>query len=851
MADAFDTARADGLSTAEAAARLAREGYNELPTARRRPLWTIALDVVREPMFLLLIAGGTAYLILGDVQEAVILLAFVFVIMTITFWQERRTARALDALRELASPRALVLRDGRVVRIAGREVVRGDLVLLVEGDRVPADGILLTGINLFIDESLLTGESAPVRKEAAAEELPLERPGGDGRPFVYAGTLVTQGQGTARVLATGSRTEVGHIGSSLGGFRPDRTPLQRQTGRLILTLALIGGALCVLVAILYGLWRGHWLTGMLVGITLAMAILPDEFAVVIIVFLALGSWRLAQRRVLTRRTSTIETLGAATVLCVDKTGTLTQNRMSAHEFFTNGRFFSVDPESSAPLPDAIHEAIEYGILASQRDPCDPMERALTELGEGHLGGTEHLHRNWTLVREYALSREMLAMSHVWASPDAREYVIAAKGAPEAIADLCHLDAERAAAVLQATRAMAENGLRVIGVAKAHFAATLPGEQHAFPFTFVGLVGLVDPVRPTVPAAMAECARAGIRVVMITGDYPGTAQYVARLIDLPRPGEFITGPELAHLDEEELRRRIRTVNIFARMVPEQKLRLVNALKANGEIVAMTGDGVNDAPALRAAHIGIAMGGRGTDVAREAAALVLLDDDFSSIVAAVRMGRRIYSNLNKAMAFILAAHIPIAGMTLIPVLVDWPLVLLPAHIAFLHLLIDPACSVAFEAEPAEEGIMDQPPRNPNAPLFSRPALLISLVQGAGVLISVLAIFTVTLTRGQGAVEARTIMFATLIVADLGLILINRTWTRTVLESLRVPNAAVWWIIAGALVLLGLVLYVPLLRRVFQFTVLHPIDLLIALLAGIVSLLWFEGIKRAHGRLRLAPA
>ncbi|MHB9132607.1 MAG: cation-translocating P-type ATPase [Armatimonadota bacterium] len=838
----INSATITGLHAAEAAERLRVEGANELPSARPRRLWHIAVDVAREPMFLLLMAGGITYLLLGDRNEALVLLAFVLLVMGITFFQERKTERALAALRELSSPRALVIRDGKALRIPGREVVRGDIMLLREGDRVPADGVVISGTNLTVDESLLTGESVPVRKQAEPDVTTIGRPGGEDTPFVYSGTLVTGGQGMARVVAIGAQTEIGRIGHALRKVKGERTPLQRQTARLIWRLALIGGGLSVLVVIIYGLTRGHWLNGILVGITLAMAILPDEFAVVLVIFLALGAWRMSRQHVLTRRVPAIETLGAATVLCVDKTGTLTQNRMTVSMLNTDGFFYHLPEKPEAALPDEVHRLVEYAILASQRDPFDPMERAIKELGERTLAHTEHLHSDWEMVREYPLSPQLLAMSHVWRSPDGEDYVIAAKGAPEAVADLCHLTPEQWHIICRDIQTLTAAGMRVIGVAKAHLIwPSLPGQQHDILFNFVGLIGLIDPVRPDVPAAIRECANAGVRVVMITGDYPGTAQTVARTIGLPRPGEVITGAELEEMSDDELRQRIRTTNIFARMVPEQKLRLVHALRANGEVVAMTGDGVNDAPALQAAHIGVAMGERGTDVAREAADLVLLDDSFSSLVAAIAMGRRVYANLNKAMAYILAIHIPIAGMTLIPVILEWPLILLPVHIAFLHMIIDPAGSIAFEAEPADPETMHRPPRSPREPLFSGEALFISMLQGGVVLISVLAVFVIAWARGQGELDARTLMFTTLIFANMGLMLVNRSWSHTVLSTLHVPNASVWWIITGAVIFLALAIYAPPLQALFRFTALHPDDIVLCLLVGAASTLWFEAFKR----------
>jgi len=841
----LDSNTVAGLSEEEAQKRLQEEGYNELPSTKKRSVLTIALDVVKEPMFLLLVACGTLYLFLGDFQEAIMLLGFVLVVMGITLYQERKTERALEALRDLSSPRALVIRDGRQKRIAGREVVRGDILVIREGDRVPADAAVLSCINLSADESLLTGESVSVRKMIWDGKQEAVQPGGDDLPFIYSGTMIVQGQGIARAYATGIRTEIGKIGKALQSVVEEETLLQKETGRLVRNLAILGVSLCALVVIVYGLTRSDWLHGLLAGITLAMATLPEEFPVVLTIFLALGAWRLSQKQVLTRRVPAVETLGSATVLCVDKTGTLTQNRMTITKISANGKSYDTDSLSQETLPEAFHEIVEYGILASKRDPFDPMEKAFKHLGDMHLAQTEHLHGDWELVQEYPLSRELLALSHVWKSPSGEDYIIAAKGAPEAIADLCHLGPQDMENLNRNVSLMADEGLRVLGVARAAFKHTeLPLEQHDFVFKFLGLIGLADPVRPTVPGAIQECYAAGIRVVMITGDYPGTAQSIARRIGLIPTDKFITGSELNHISDEELRSRIKDVNIFARVIPEQKLRLVEALKANREVVAMTGDGVNDAPALKSAHIGVAMGVRGTDVARESSSLVLLDDDFSSIVRAVRLGRRIFDNIKKAMAYIFAIHVPIAGMSLIPVIMQWPLVLLPVHIVFLELIIDPACSVVFEAEAEEANVMKRPPRNPKEPLFGKRTIILSVLQGLWVLAIILAVFVMVRQRGGSAEEARALTFTTLIFANIGLILTNRSWTRNIWTILRSRNAALWWVLGGAFVFLGLVLYVPFLRRLFQLSPMHVGDIFICLACGIISILWFEGLKLFWG-------
>ncbi|MBI3785885.1 MAG: cation-translocating P-type ATPase [Deltaproteobacteria bacterium] len=830
-----------GLSGDLARSRLAAEGFNELPSSRRTSLLALVSDVVREPMFLLLLACGTIYLLLGDVQEALILLGFVLLVTGITLYQERKTENALAALRDLTSPRALVIREGQQQRIPGRDVVRGDLLLLAEGDRVAADGALVGCSNLFADESLLTGESVPVRKSEWSGDSRIGTPGGDGQPFVFAGSLITRGRGVALVQRTGVHSEIGTIGKALQTVAPERSALQRETAWLVSRVAAIGVALCLLVVVAYGLLRGDWLHGFLAGLTLAMAIMPNEFPAVLTVFLALGAWRMSQQRVLTRRVPALETLGAATVLCVDKTGTLTLNQMSVHKLYAGGSDYEVGNDPTRDLPEEVHALVEFGILASQRDPFDPMEKAFHALGGRRLAGTEHLHPNWMLVRQYPLSEQLLALSHVWRSPEGDDYVIAAKGAPEAIADLCHLSAEVNAAVQAQVEAMAAAGLRVLGVARANFRpGSLPQEQHDFEFELVGLVGLADPVREQVPAAIRECYAAGVRVAMITGDHPNTAQSVARQIGLRNPERVLTGTDLAQLSDSDLGAHLSTTNIFARVAPEQKLRLVQALHANGEVVAMTGDGVNDAPALKAADIGIAMGERGTDVAREAAALVALDDDFSSIVQAIRSGRRIFENLKNAMAYILAIHLPIAGMSLVPVLLRLPLVLLPVHIAFLHLIIEPACSVVFEAEPEARDIMQRPPRHPRAALFGMRLVGLSLLQGASVLLIVLAVFLISLYRGQAEDDARALTFTTLIVANLALILSNRSWERTVLETLRAPNRALWWVIGSSLGLLAAVLYVPAVCRLFRMQQQHPVDMLIALIAGLSTIACFEMIK-----------
>jgi P-type Ca2+ transporter type 2C len=828
-----------GLSEFEAIERLRTDGPNELPAQERQTFSHALVDVIREPMTALLLACGAIYFVLGDSHEAAMLLGFVAFIVVITLYQERRTERAIEALRDLASPRALVIRDGRRQRIAGRDVVRDDIVVLAEGDRVPADAIVLSTAHCTVDESLLTGESLAVSKRDWHGEALDGRPGGDDQPLVFAGTLVVQGTAIAKVTATGERSAIGRIGRTLGLADTESTRLQLETRAIVWKLAVLGGTLSVAVALGYAVQRHDLIAGVLAGLTLAMAILPNEFPVVVTLFLALGAWRLSRRRVLTRRIHAVEALGSVTVLCVDKTGTLTENRMTVARLAAGDRAFDLSRLADEPLPEDVHDVVEYAVLASRRDPFDPMELAFARLASEQLAGTEHLHPDWTLVREYPLSRERLAVLQIWRPPDGG-LVVACKGAPEAVERLCRLDEAHRARVAARAHVMAGDGLRVLAVARGELArdATPPADPGELALSWVGLVGLIDPVRPTVRPAIEECHAAGIRVVMLTGDYPATAQHIARDIGLDH-GAVISGAELAALDDAALLARIASIDVFARIMPEQKLRIVDTLKRAGEIVAMTGDGVNDAPALKAAHIGIAMGGRGTDVAREASQLVLLDDDFASLVLAVRTGRRIYDNLQKALAYILAIHLPIVGLTVLPIGFGWPLVLLPIHIAFLHLVIDPACSVVFEAEPEERGIMQRPPRALGEHLFGRHVIAPSLAFGGSLTAILVGTLAVAHAYGFGESTSRTITFATLVLANVALILATRSWRGAPVRG--ASNPALRWVSGGAIAVLIAAIAIPALRSVFRFQAMHLDDLALSLAASALVLAAFAAIRK----------
>lgn len=816
-----------GISQTTAKERLESEGANELPTAKRRGIHSLLLEIVREPMVSLLLACGTIYFILGDPQEALFLVGFTAILVLITVFQENKTEKALDLLRHLSSPRALVVRDGKKIRVAGREVVRDDFLILSEGDRIPADAVLVSDSNLLVDESILTGESMPVQKRASIEK----------DKAVFAGTTIVRGQATARVTATGTKTEISKIGKSLEN--PSDTPslLEIETRRLVRVLAIGAGVLCLLVVIVHGLLQSNWLAGFLAGLTLAMAILPNEVPAVLMIFLALGAWRISGRQVLTRKMSAVESLGTVTALCVDKTGTLTLNQMSVRQLYSSRENQEIDLATATAngLPEAFHSLVEYGILASSQAPFDPMEKAVLRLGPSYLDKTEHLHPEWNLEREYPLSSEMRAVSHVWNPAKPGRFIVGTKGAPEAIIDLCHMNQTQSSAVLKKVREYAARGLRVIGVAAATAEpARLPGKQHDYDFEFLGLIGFADPVRPGAREAIMECAQAGVRVIMMTGDLDQTAVSIAREIGLESPELVLNGTELDSLNDTELAKRLKTVNCFARMKPEQKLRVVQALKANGEIVAMTGDGVNDVPALKAAHVGIAMGARGTDVAREAASLVLLNDDFLSIVEAIRTGRRIFDNLRGAMSYLLSVHLPITAISVLPVILRLPLVLLPAHIAFLHLIIEPVCSIVYESEPPASDVMKRKSRRQNEPLFSRQMAVQGALQGLTAFIGVFAVFWIAIERGQGESDARALAFTTLMVSNLTLIFTNRSGPKLSLSTLRHGNKSLWWTTGGAIAILLAVLYIPWLQELFRFSTLHMNDLIICIISGALPLL-----------------
>jgi Ca2+-transporting ATPase len=813
------------LTSAEASERLKLHGYNELAGAGPKNIWRIALEVIREPMFLLLIACGTLYMMLGDYREGIVLVSSILIIIGITFAQYRKTERSLEALRNLATPRALVIRDGKKVRIAGREVVPGDILVVHEGDRIAADATIVECIHLSVDESLLTGESMPVSKNTD-----------EGSRAVFSGTLAVQGSALAEVTSTGMNTRFGQIGHSLQSIQDEETRLQKEMKVFIRNLSIIGVFLSIGVVVAFYISRGNFLESLLTGLAASMAILPEEFPVVLTIFLALGAWRLSKKNVLTRHSSAIETLGSATVLCSDKTGTITQNKMIVAAVAINGKI--IEKTDFDTTDESLRKIIGAGCLASAHDTTDPMEKAIFALH------TDMAYEKAALdfEREYSLSKSLLMMTRAYRSNEHTNYYLTAKGAPEAVLTLCNYSNEERQQKLELVKSMAAHGYRVIAVAEAiHAGGSWPESQHGFTYKLLGLLGFEDPIRDEVPQAVAECNAAGIRVCMITGDYPATALAIAEKIGLDHKGKVLTGDELNQLPEHELSKRITETSVFARVIPEQKLLIVNSLKAAGEVVAMTGDGVNDAPALKAAHIGVAMGAKGTDVAREAASLVLLDDNFASIVAAIRSGRRIFDNLQKAMSYILAIHIPIIALTLIPAFMgELPVLLFPIHIVFMELIIDPVCSIAFESEQEESGIMQRPPRPANEQFFGRKKIAFALFKGMMLLTTVLIVFGLSIQEGHSEGEVRAIAFSALIIGNIFLILTDLSTTRSFVSVFMERSKVTLLIIGIALTLLLSTLTIPGLNFIFNFEFPGFAHFLPAIAAAGSMLMVLEGYK-----------
>ncbi len=831
-----------GLTSEEAKLLQLKYGRNELFSQKKENYLVKIFHIVSEPMFLLLIAAATIYFILGETGDGLLLFVFVIGIIGIDVIQEWKTDKTLNALKDLSAPHVRVLRNGRECQIASADLVPGDVITVHEGVKIPADGFIIRCSDLCVDESMLTGESEGVWKTISENADPS--PGHWRKDYLYAGTLVTQGSGVVCVDKIGGGTEYGKIGTSIAKAPKENSPLQKQTGSLVKLSAGIAALLCALVGVITWFnipghaFQDRLIESILSGIAIAMAMIPEEFPVILTVFLSMGAWRLAKKQSLVRKLPSIETLGAVSVLCVDKTGTITMNQMAVHDSW------AADGDEE--------NLIEIMGLACEADTYDPMEKAMLAHCEKHGIRKTHLFGG-KLINEYAFTSELKMMGHVWHHDG--EVILAAKGSPEGILSICRMKKEVRTAAESKIREMSEQGLRVIAVAAAKLKSEgdIPATITDSSLALCGLVGLLDPPRPSVARDIATCYRAGIRVVMITGDGGITAASIARKIGMKNCETVITGDMLEAMADEELRSRVKTVNIFSRVVPEHKMRIVRALKDNGEIVAMTGDGINDAPALKYADIGIAMGKRGSEVAREAADLILMDDNFSTIVDTVKDGRRIYDNIRKAVGYVFTIHIPIALAALLaPLLGIQPaaLMLLPLHVVLLELVLDPTCSVVLERQPAEANIMERRPRDPKKKLLSAGTLLKSVAQGLFICAASFGAYYFALTQNpDDSAGARSMGVAVIMLANLFLVQVNSSDADSIITSARrlFKDKVMWAVNVITVLGLAIVLYSPL----NGFLKLAPLSagqiILVMGLAG-ASVLWYELVKlgkRARGR------
>ena len=823
-----------GLSSEKAKELQMKYGKNELVSEKQEGFFHKVLHILHEPMFLLLIIAAIIYFILGEPRDGAIMLVFVIGIISIDVIQEWKTDKTLKALKDLSAPQVTVIRNGVEILLPSVDLVPGDLMIIHEGVKIPADGIVVTCNDLCVDESSLTGEAMGVWKVTPDKTVPSEDHWR--KDFCYAGTLVTQGSAIVKVDSIGSKTEYGKIGVNVAAAPDNPTPLQKQTDSLVKLSALIAAGLFVLVGtITYFNIPDHVfidriIESILSGITLAMAMIPEEFPVILTVFLSMGAWRLAKKKSLVRKLPSVETLGEVSVLCVDKTGTITMNQMTVEETW------SMDGD--------VNKLCTVMGMGCETDAYDPMEKAMLKHCES-IGVTKDMLFGGTLINEYSFTNDLKMMGHVWRRD--KGIVIAAKGSPEKILTICTLSSSEQNMIEARIKEMAAKGLRVIAVGEMNPAteSDIPAEIVDCKLTFIGLVGLADPPRATVKRDIALCVKAGIRVVMITGDNGITASSIAKRVGIPNSESIITGAMLETMNDAELCEKVRNVSIFSRVIPEHKMRIVKAFKENGDIVAMTGDGVNDAPALKYADIGIAMGKRGSEVSREAADIILMDDNFSTIVETIHDGRRIYDNIRKAVGYVFTIHIPIAFASLLaPLLKISPtsLLLLPLHVVLLELIIDPTCSIVLERQPAEVDIMDRVPRNPEEKLLSKGLLVKSILQGLVIFAASFGTYFIVLySQPAKAMLARTMGLSIIMISNFFLVQVNSSNRDFAWKSMiYLAKDKVMWVVNIVTILwLLLIIYSPL-NNFLKLVPLSIGQLLVVIGIAASSVLWYELVK-----------
>ncbi|GAB3020729.1 cation-translocating P-type ATPase [Spirosoma pulveris] len=812
-----------GLTNVEADASRRQSGSNRPATHKSQTGWRLLVEIISEPMFILLAVASSLYVILGQWEEGAVLGVAMVFISAISFFQSVRSDRALQALRQLSQPMVSVLRDGQQGRIPVEELVVGDVVWLTEGQTVPADGVLIQGNDCSVDESVLTGESVSVAKTEPAIDRFL------------AGTLLTSGSAYVRIITVGEATELGKLGHSLQTIEVEKTPLQQQIAQFVQRMAFVGFGAFALVWGINFAQSGDRVTSLLLGLTIAMSVLPEEIPVAFSSFMALGAARMVRLGVLTKQPQTVESLGSATVICTDKTGTITQDGMTLAQLYVYSDD-AVVPLTKSLTPSA-GDVLAYARWASEPTPFDTMEQAIVTAYESRFAPA-----TYPLLHEYPLDGTPPMMTHVYAAGTSPVRV-AGKGAVERIVQVCQLSAAERGRVLTQANELAGRGYRVLGVAGSDWPNEIyPASQDEFSWVFKGLVALENPPKANAKSVIQQFNRAGIVVKMITGDSPETACAIARQVGLPNADRLFIGQQVMALPEAELQANVREVNVFARMFPEAKLRVVRALKANGEVVAMTGDGVNDGPALKAAHIGVAMGRRGTEVAKQAASLVLVNDDLGGMVDAIAQGRRIYQNLKRAVGYIVSIHIPIILTVTIPLLFGWRYINLfsPIHIIFLELVMGPTCSIAFENEPAERDLMQQRPRPFTATFFTAGELGISVVQGIVIAGTVLGVYWQGMNMGAPIESVRTMTFVTLVLSNIWLTLVSRSGRAPVWQTIRRPNPLLWLMLSVTLLLLISALLFPPMRTLAKFGALTPDSFAQCLLWSCLGVGWIELVK-----------
>ena len=801
----------------------ASHGRNQLYLRPERRIWHMLKDVSTEPMFLLLVAACALYFLIGDSSEAWLMVGAVIFVTLIEIVQELRSEKALSSLHQLAQAKAVVIRGGKRQEIPAEEIVVGDLIAFAEGERIAADAVLLQQNDLSVDEAILTGESLPVAKD----------PDDAKNSLLYQGTTVASGAGVAKVQAVGGQTEFGKLGKSIESIETEPTPLQRQISRFVRQMLWVGLVAFLAVCAINYAYSGSLLSAVLYSLAFAMALVPEEIPVAFTTFMALGAYRMTRRHVLVKQPKTVESLGAATVICLDKTGTITESKMTVSEVV---EYSDKD------------RTLEYAMWASEPIPFDPMETAI------HLAyqkkATIDRRPAAKIVHEYALEGVPPMMTHVYLPGDSPQRIVAAKGAVERILRICKVDAAQQTAILEKTKEMAKKGYRILGVCSADWtAATYPATQDEFPWILEGLIGLYDPPKAGIEKVMNHFYQAGIAVKMVTGDYPETAINIARESGIRVRGDAVEGEAVMQMTDQQLQEVVGRTDIFARMFPEAKLRVVEALKANGEIVAMTGDGVNDGPALKAAQVGVAMGRRGTEIAKSAASMVLLDDNLAHMVNAIKTGRLIYYNLRKAIRYIISIHLPIVLAVLLPLIFGWPYLhmLTPIHVIFLELIMGPTCAIAFENEPAEPNVLQKPPRTGGENLFSWPELSLSLVQGLLITAGIFVMYHYAIWLGKDEKTTRSFVFITMLLANIFLTFANRSFEYTIARTLFYRNYLLWWMIGASTAILIIILLVPVARNLFQLGALTAAEVAWCMLGALVSVGWFEVWKWLKGKYK----